>query len=885
MLTDSQQITWLFKRALGLSNTNNRPFREFYNEPYPSKTRVLPSQIWSQESLIPAIAPILSPGDISGVVQYHREQLQAITGTLISFYHPALVNAIPYNHDPNGSYVYRLYESDNATLIPFGKGSWLVDNSTGVLTFYDVLPADIASGNRPYLSWYRYIGSTGISSDVPTFDGTIIKTGHPVSNSAFSRYAFEDNTFFGKDLKGVNNGVSYGTITRESPGIINDSANFGIDGYVIVGNSPDFNITVDFAVTFWIKLKTTGVNRTVIYTGLPADSLYNIYINNTENIYIEMREPPSTINTYTSLTTLTINEWHHVVFQRRNTYYELYIDSVYDSGIYPPLSSSVITTTSDILIGTDSVDYLNSYLDELRFYQVYIPYIDIRYMYEIYNSEATELSHRDSLALSIKKIDDVIAKLAPDPPDNINDVLFTITDSYTARMADSVAGANPVPNRVTNGIIPSTDITPSFRKYPTEYLRLSTVPDVSGDVDILMTYKNDSTVGTNYTIIDETDYDNNIWQTMKINYQLPVGVYPGSNTTLYTFNYSHPDTLAGSIGFYIDNSGTARSAIPVINTPSISSLPVHDGSTYVSGIPALTNTQQIQITFTPVNCVREFFNDTQIATVEEALGAVDSVTITEPSSYVPNTDVPLVVNCDISPDAYTENVSFNITIYTSNNETDTYTGLVHSVYSNVRIDTVSSNESTFRVYSGIGSYPTYGGTPSIGEFGAVFVPSGSLAGVNNYELQLLNGEYRVPLAVDYSSGYYPVGPDYSALTYDPVGGFRYLTTYFTITDAYNITINITATGLTSVIEPSSDFYLHVRVMNGSTSVTGWLDANKVFTGTGSPSIDGDGVLVYSLSTITSKFITFGETSRSGTLYVRLGLSNTSTVRISNIVIS
>lgn len=163
-LSSSQIASRLFKKSVGAGET--LVSRQFFEEPKLGKDLVFTSQIWSQSDLIPTTAPVLSPGASAGVVQYfQKELLSHVSGsTNLSYYSSNLVDSIPFNFG-DGTYNYTLYKNDGTTIIAFGDGDWLVDNTAGLLTFYGTLPSGVSSASPPKISFYKYIGSKGFGVD------------------------------------------------------------------------------------------------------------------------------------------------------------------------------------------------------------------------------------------------------------------------------------------------------------------------------------------------------------------------------------------------------------------------------------------------------------------------------------------------------------------------------------------------------------------------------------------------------------------------------------------------------------------------------------------------------------------------------------------------
>lgn len=78
-----------------------------------------------------------------------------------TYVHPLLQNAISKNHD--GSYDYKLYQSDGVTPIFVDNGFWLVDTDVGSVNFYDrnTSGLQVSSTNPPRISFFRYEGLFG----------------------------------------------------------------------------------------------------------------------------------------------------------------------------------------------------------------------------------------------------------------------------------------------------------------------------------------------------------------------------------------------------------------------------------------------------------------------------------------------------------------------------------------------------------------------------------------------------------------------------------------------------------------------------------------------------------------------------------------------------
>lgn len=174
-LTDSQKISAAYKALLGIAETSTT--RDFFEEPFKTGTIVTPDMIWRDAHAIPAIAPDIpvhteeiEGEDIvwgtDGVVAYFQWlELKPIDGAPKAFYNQHLKNAITFNWDAAGSYVYRLRNQNNFD-IAFGVQDWVVDPVAGVLTFYgnNLTAIGVSPAAPPKISFYKYIGRTGIPS-------------------------------------------------------------------------------------------------------------------------------------------------------------------------------------------------------------------------------------------------------------------------------------------------------------------------------------------------------------------------------------------------------------------------------------------------------------------------------------------------------------------------------------------------------------------------------------------------------------------------------------------------------------------------------------------------------------------------------------------------
>ena len=205
MLTDTNKINYIFKKISGKPDT-------LIDSPLLQEPNVISgNNIQSQRSIISQTQffrdtiPQIVPSEIANsntdnegnsiigslvgksttssyLTRYVKLPMHYIPGsqildsnnniTSISFYLNLLENSIPFTFDPNGSYNYNLYRYDTNTSsyieIAHNESDWIIDNDTGILTFYTAMNTNVASGqhitktNPPRISFYKYTGNKGL---------------------------------------------------------------------------------------------------------------------------------------------------------------------------------------------------------------------------------------------------------------------------------------------------------------------------------------------------------------------------------------------------------------------------------------------------------------------------------------------------------------------------------------------------------------------------------------------------------------------------------------------------------------------------------------------------------------------------------------------------
>lgn len=344
------------------------------------------------------------------------------------------------------------------------------------------------------------------------------------------------------------------------------------------------------------------------------------------------------------------------------------------------------------------------------------------------------------------------------------------------------------------------------------------------------------------------------------------GSFAPSNDIVYTMQLRH--NVSGNtntVSFYQDDAYTSLPSVGYAEITAVS------GTTgYVSGLPVYTGAGfTLTTSITCINCVKKFYNSNWIARVSGP--EIITATILPVGSQRNDGSNPTVTITTSLASGGVYNSNLAVTVTVQNSAGTQATALASHATDIVYIDTVSlqpaspvfSPESN-RIDSGTGLYPT--------QSLVAYNPSDSLT--LNYELQLINGYYQDPPSINYTTGYIPPGPDYSALIYD--GGFRHYTQNMgAITTASTVTVTILhpVNFGVSVIIPGIRIFVAV-VGSGM----GWISANNAYPGSGIPTNDGDPALDISSSTSTVRRVTFGGALRTGTVLCRISLPQGSNIK-------
>lgn len=468
----------------------------------------------------------------------------------------------------------------------------------------------------------------------------------------------------------------------------------------------------------------------------------------------------------------------------------------------------------------------------------------------------------DTIANGMWKLDNKLAAILPAEPPDLSAITIALADpTYSAYRADAsgviVAG---VQNNALG--LPETQVTPEFGNATTGTLaalvkNTPAAPTQQGSV--ILTDADESGTYMALIVVSDTDYTvtpPGLYQalTAKIVTTVPL---VASNTVGYSYQLTH--TVSGdtnAIIFYQDNS-----VLPSITAASFTG--ITGAVTYISGVPTVAVGTSINVQFTVNNAIRKFYNSVWVASATSPELTSDTALPTGADRNEGSNPTFTLLPTAITGQ-YNEAISVTCAARSAASQTTT-----QIVATTARIDTVSPIETTVRVQSGSGTFPA-------GGYGGVYVSTDSLT--TNEELQLINGLFRYPQAVDYTSNT-PSGPDYTLVASVPPAAAtaRWVTVNLgSPTNVSNVIVTFgTAVNMPTVILP---YQCYIKVQGS----TGWLDLNAAYAGVGTPVADGTPNLVIYLSSGNVKYATFGPTTYTGTVYLRVGLPPGSAIQFGNI---
>ncbi len=462
----------------------------------------------------------------------------------------------------------------------------------------------------------------------------------------------------------------------------------------------------------------------------------------------------------------------------------------------------------------------------------------------------------DKVEDAFDKIETLLGLLLPAKPVDLSTITMVLTAAYSAREFGTGTPRTTITN-IATPIVTATNFYDGKAGILTAFI------DTVSVGNRILTPADDSGIYGSLKITD--DSDPYIGQTGKEGFWKKLVAFISPLTSLsyglHTFKMTHSVSGTSTLQTYIDNP-----IAPSITSPLATSIAP---STWTSGVPHLKTSDAVNFSASISGAVGKFYNLIRISDVTgSTISTVNFLPIVPP---LENAVVPVTMIGVVTSSAYAELSNFSINAYNSIN-----TSVSNVINTNIRVD---SNSVETRVQSGVGQFPI--------AFGTAFSPTGSILG--SEELQMINNLYQFPPATDYSTRY-PVGPNYSSILGGSFLNMRWVTFdlgRIVSQTGFQMTIN-SASGFNGSIlgvdALQSNFQLNARVVSelgGDVPTIGWIDGNVAYPGVGSPTNNGDPVLVVGSSHGTLKVFTFS-TVKTGRLYVRIGIPQGNNKKFSSV---
>ena len=290
-MDDSTKINYLFKKNF------NKPFTQTTTDLITEPNDIFGNTITTQPIMflnnifrdsIPNIAPSTNTNNVK---KHNKNPMNYIEGsmklnpidnsiTTISFYLDLLQKSIPYNYDPNGSYCYSIFYSNNIE-IDYSIIDFILDQDTGILTFLsnpniNIDPNHhISDFNSPRVTFYTYTGVIGLSPFTFNNNNINITSNLNISENLNVKNSIIDDLY-------IQNNLNIKKITFDKqpslPVITNNQLIYSTDNLYFYHNSQ------------WLKLinedQVSFNNEQFIYNS----SINNIINVNTNVSIIELNE-------------------------------------------------------------------------------------------------------------------------------------------------------------------------------------------------------------------------------------------------------------------------------------------------------------------------------------------------------------------------------------------------------------------------------------------------------------------------------------------------------------------------------------------------------------------------------------------------------------------
>ena len=490
-----------------------------------------------------------------------------------------------------------------------------------------------------------------------------------------------------------------------------------------------------------------------------------------------------------------------------------------------------------------------------------------------------------TIANAVDDINEVLKKLAPSKPPELNTKTILLNSSYASATLNKASDGTSVSYLLVSDLN-TTDVQLSDMTITSTGGGFNKVVgyNLTGFIDnasvgsILYSNGNITTGTTNASKLTAIEYDywggvagkSDFWPAIvsRIN-DVFSGLSYGVHTAKISWSGSTELETTNLLTIYYDNPVT-----PSGNTLNLSA------QTYVtrwiSGVPTFSTNDLLAVNYGFTGLVSQVYRPNPISA---SSSYASTVTNTLSGVQTSGTTISGVINPVVQTSKYVEDITVTVVATNGKGTATTYSNITIATSQagkTMRVDTVS-NESTRKLSGGIaGNFPvTYGGVFNSG--------STLLSGSYLYELQMLNGVYR-RITGNYINNFPIAGPNYSS---DSNTDYRWVMFSYSITTKSSV--NVTVNGANFSTNAGSQVTSNLKIYTKVEGSTGWLDSNNPYPGVGTPINDGDFAMSTANSTSTTtilvKYVTFGAGNYTGTLYVRLGIASGSTITISTITVA
>lgn len=556
----------------------------------------------------------------------------------------------------------------------------------------------------------------------------------------------------------------------------------------------------------------------------------------------------------TSSTAVSFSDTSTIQFTQSNTIFGLSASAEVRDG---SLTASKLDTgmnggaTAGYVLSVDSSGDFN-WIDSTSFAGTIGPAEDGDYTDGIF----TDFNPSTPIGTAVDRFNEMLLLLAPTPPSNWNNAIASISFTDTSYSPRSLTSGSVVSNMFISTTPTLTDSdsvgTQDNAKVDTSGLSFSLI-DQGVTIETVILSGTATTIKNTGNIRHSASGDPYIGVSGKSGFWTGItdfslsgtlpAIAPSSTQRTLTLNHPGSDSPE-TFNYYIDSPLTVTIGSITASVPSMTS--------YISGVPTLTTSDTVTaIGFSVSNVSSYFYSATSVYQINAGLisgstGDPDSI----PTSYGETGNV--TGKSGTIQSSQFSDLSFSFTAR-GRNSIGTYGSNTSFTSNSHRVDTVS-NESS-RKTSGSGSYPASG-------YNGSYDSTQSLLSSYTEELQLRNGLYVYP-SVNYTS---VGGPDYSTATGTRWATFNIGT--FTNNSAFTLNIN-SSTGI-GTSTGVSGLLVEVKIEGSSY----WVDGDSAYSGVGSPGSSSNGVasVVTGSSTATSRRITFGSVTHTGSIIVRIGIT-------------